>query len=483
MARGNPGSSSGPLEVFCSKLRRLQKASGVTQVQLARAALLSPSSMSDILNGRIKRPPDWDVTAAVVRTCLQYAQRTGRPLPLDLSDQETWRLRHHDLVQDLEVSQPEARQAGQAFATLLRQTRIGAGLTQYELAKAAMVSPRSISDLERGVSTTARKSTAGLLADALHLVGAQRELFEAAARVGYYFPPSEPDPGSVQDDEKVNLLLRIYIPSERLYAAEADRLLSLFRDWLMTTRGHGVRQAGYRTPSGQMYEFFADRSINKEDLREEFDNFSNFLTLCSADPSAAAETIGLGRVASTDFVARFGRKVRRLQIDLAHERERRILTIRHNLEEELVDSGVELGAVPSTQLNALIEKLVPGPSASNSVALLAAPESVQSAAPLVLNINQQYIRAVESSIIQNIQGIVHLSPNAKEFLALIDRFGGKEVPLLRAAVHELEDPDARPTDRSAAKRRLKKFLSHVAGLAHDVSLDLLEKYLESKMGM
>jgi hypothetical protein len=88
--------------------------------------------------------------------------------------------------------------------------------------------------------------------------------------------------------DQTDLLLRVYIPSDRLYAAEADRLLSFFRDWLMTSRRHGVRQASYRTTSGQMYEFFADASVAKMNLREEFDSFSNFLMLCSADPSAAA---------------------------------------------------------------------------------------------------------------------------------------------------------------------------------------------------
>lgn len=68
------------------------------------------------------------------------------------------------------------------FAGLLRDLRTQAGLTQEELAEAAGLSARSISDLERGVNLTARKDTARLLADALHLTGAARTEFEAAAR-------------------------------------------------------------------------------------------------------------------------------------------------------------------------------------------------------------------------------------------------------------------------------------------------------------
>jgi tetratricopeptide (TPR) repeat protein/transcriptional regulator with XRE-family HTH domain len=68
------------------------------------------------------------------------------------------------------------------FARLLRQLRVEAGLTQEELAEAAGLSPRSVSDLERGVAHSARKETARLLAGALGLTGAARGSFEAAAR-------------------------------------------------------------------------------------------------------------------------------------------------------------------------------------------------------------------------------------------------------------------------------------------------------------
>jgi transcriptional regulator with XRE-family HTH domain len=69
-----------------------------------------------------------------------------------------------------------------SFAGLLRQFRAETRLTQEELAEAAGVSSRSVSDLERGINRTARKDTALLLADALSLAGQVRELFVAAAR-------------------------------------------------------------------------------------------------------------------------------------------------------------------------------------------------------------------------------------------------------------------------------------------------------------
>jgi tetratricopeptide (TPR) repeat protein/transcriptional regulator with XRE-family HTH domain len=73
-------------------------------------------------------------------------------------------------------------QQGLEFAELLRRLRAQAGLTQEELAEAARLSPRSVSDLERGVHRSAHKDTAQLLADALGLAEPIRALFVAAAR-------------------------------------------------------------------------------------------------------------------------------------------------------------------------------------------------------------------------------------------------------------------------------------------------------------
>jgi tetratricopeptide (TPR) repeat protein/transcriptional regulator with XRE-family HTH domain len=68
------------------------------------------------------------------------------------------------------------------FAALLRKLRDQARMTQEELAEAAQLSPRSISDLERGIAATPRKDTIRLLADALGLAGPARAEFEAVAR-------------------------------------------------------------------------------------------------------------------------------------------------------------------------------------------------------------------------------------------------------------------------------------------------------------
>jgi tetratricopeptide (TPR) repeat protein/transcriptional regulator with XRE-family HTH domain len=75
------------------------------------------------------------------------------------------------------VAEPPVR-----FGGMLRRLRAGAGMTQEELAESAGLSPRAVSDLERGVVATPHKETVRLLADALQLEGWPRSEFEDVSR-------------------------------------------------------------------------------------------------------------------------------------------------------------------------------------------------------------------------------------------------------------------------------------------------------------
>lgn len=63
------------------------------------------------------------------------------------------------------------------FGVLLKRYRVAAGLTQEELAALAGLSPRGISDLERGVRKRPHPATRERLANALELALYDRELF------------------------------------------------------------------------------------------------------------------------------------------------------------------------------------------------------------------------------------------------------------------------------------------------------------------
>src|SRR5690349_24987349 len=74
-----------------------------------------------------------------------------------------------------------AGQAISGLAGLLRHLRAEAPLTQQELAKAAGVSPPSVSDLERGTNRPTRTSTPSRLAARRGLTQPTRNRFVRAA--------------------------------------------------------------------------------------------------------------------------------------------------------------------------------------------------------------------------------------------------------------------------------------------------------------
>ena len=86
-ARAGPG--SGPVAEFCAGLRQLRQASGYDPVALGRQLRISRTQLYAILNGEVKRPPDWSsFVGPLVEAC------TGG----DARQVAEWRRRHAVLV-------------------------------------------------------------------------------------------------------------------------------------------------------------------------------------------------------------------------------------------------------------------------------------------------------------------------------------------------------------------------------------------------
>ncbi len=79
----------GPVAEFCAGLRRLLQGSGLDRAALARRVSYSRSQLYEILEGRIRRPPEWDrLVEPLVRACTGDDERAVA----------LWRRRHDVLV-------------------------------------------------------------------------------------------------------------------------------------------------------------------------------------------------------------------------------------------------------------------------------------------------------------------------------------------------------------------------------------------------
>ena len=133
------------------------------------------------------------------------------------------------------------------YAGLLRQLRAEAGLTQEELAAAAGVSPRTVSDLERGINLTPRRATALLLADALHLTEDKRALFIAPAHRKALRATREaaaPDTASAtasgSDDADASNVVWIESAASAAFVDREEELGLLREAWSSAKAGHRV---------------------------------------------------------------------------------------------------------------------------------------------------------------------------------------------------------------------------------------------------
>ncbi|WP_227368312.1 hypothetical protein [Halomonas sp. M20] len=286
------------------------------------------------------------------------------------------------------------------------------------------------------------------------------------------------------DKNESNLIFRIYVPSERMWANEAEKLLQLFREYLHKVSGLNVRQDQYRTNQGVVYEFFGGDGVEPNSLPQKFDEFSSFMESCVSNPETAQallESKDLNKSEIFNLVERYSKEARRLHIDIKQERERKILAIRHGLESELsehvrTDHDWEV-------IGRVVEASVP--SANGISSALTIDRKIQPALnnSLTVNINPQVIESVNGLVAQQIIGDQHLGTDAKKLLELIDQYAGKDKAILASSVHELSDESAKTEDRITAKHRLKGFLVSAGSKIGDVTTGVLQSYIENQIGL
>lgn len=285
-----------------------------------------------------------------------------------------------------------------------------------------------------------------------------------------------------------NLIFRLYVPSGRLWSNEFDKLLWLFRDYLANIAKIKVRLDQYRTDKGVIYEIHSEEVISSNDIDTEFSEFTQFIDMCATDPSAAEKILKNKEVKQKDVVgilSRYSKEAKRLGVDLKHEREKRILSIKQRLESELVDTIP--GATDWKAINSLVNMAVPALSGlrgaiSVDQELMLLPARLEKR-NITINVNPQIIDTVNGVIAREIRGDQHIGTEAQQLLELIHKYGENESRELVSSVHELEDTNAPKAGRLNAKQKLKKFLIDVGKKGGDVAMGVFQSYIEKQLGL
>lgn len=291
---------------------------------------------------------------------------------------------------------------------------------------------------------------------------------------------------SFLDDTEKNLILRLYVPSGRIWAAEADRLFQLFRDYLGRVEHLSVRLDQRRTEQGVIYEFHGETAKEQSELNNEFDEFLRLMEFCSSNTGAAEALLVSKSINSrdvADIVSRYSKEAKRLQVDLKQERERKLLGIRHRLESELVD--VNTTAVDWAEIAQIVDATIPSVTGASSVLLHNAsglPKELLGG-NVTINVRPQIVQSVNAIVAQEIYGNQYLTQEDHQLLQLISEHGGAKAKELESSVHELADKSVPHADRLGAKQKLKKFLIEVGKKSADVAFGVLQTYIEKQIGL
>lgn len=284
------------------------------------------------------------------------------------------------------------------------------------------------------------------------------------------------------------LLFRLYVPSGRLWGEQMGQLLSLFKDYLTKVAGLNVRLDQQSTSKGVIYAFHGTdlgaEENHRQKLSKHFEDFTRLTDLCATDPSAAEEVLkGTGANARdiTQIISRYSKEIRRLQLDLKHGREEKVLSIRHRLESELVDVvQPEQQGLIEAAVNALIPEVV-GSRVDPAMLLPFSQPAAAAQQNITLNFKPQFIEHIEGVVAQEVNGIAQLATKDKVLISLFEKHGGDKTAELTSALQELNDDSAPESGRVTAKQRIKQFLIATADKIGDAAAGVLQTYVEKKL--
>lgn len=285
----------------------------------------------------------------------------------------------------------------------------------------------------------------------------------------------------VREAEK-GLLFRAYVPSGRIWETEFDRLLTLFKDFLVRVANADVRLEQNKTPYGVSYAFFGE-GITPQQVAAEFEDFTSLLDVTVTDPQAAAgilsERYAVAEREISSIITKYAKEARRLQLDIRHERQQKTLSIRQQFESELSD---RVSGLTSHDISRIVDATLP-----QSLDLIATDNrsvafNLFDNSRVSLHFTEQNIAKLDGIVAHAIHGNVDLTHDERQFMEAIASHGGGDRRELTTALYQLRDPGTTDAERVTAGQRLRTFLLNLGQDVKGIAVDLLQAYIEKKLG-
>jgi hypothetical protein len=268
------------------------------------------------------------------------------------------------------------------------------------------------------------------------------------------------------------LILKIYIPENRIYSKEYGQMISLFRDYSKNIKGKKIEIKQTKTDSGTIYALYSkDFSLNDSNFQDIYSDFQNFLVLCVNEPSRAQQIISYLDIKDSkkqQILSKFVKESHRLDRDLRHEKETKKLNLVHRLEDEIgeVHTDDVISNIPTVHGDINLPINIFG-----NVTIMSGNNNTYGDNPNVKNI-----------IIEELEGDFNFNETELDIKRIIETQSDdiKRFELL-SSLHELADKELSASSRTTAKQKILSFLIRVqhgaeaGGVA--VALEYLAKYL------
>jgi hypothetical protein len=286
------------------------------------------------------------------------------------------------------------------------------------------------------------------------------------------------------NEAKRGLILRIYLSEEKFLANEFEKLLKLFVDYLRKAQSLDISIDQSKTNQGQIVEFYSkDGDIRSDQLAGLLQNFSHFLDVCSVDIDQAVEMIGPTRIPKdklNDLISRYAKEARRLILDVRQEKEKKLLSIRHRIQSEIIDlelesEQAELGANLAKQMNDVVTEnfglLNMAGIAPGSITIMQQPN-------LIFH-NPVIAGKINNIIAQEINGDILYDSEELELLRLMrDQADDVEYAELKSAVDQLKDGSVSEPQKTTSWQRIKAFAVKHSDKMGSLGLKIAEKIID-----